>query len=176
MGSSTIPAASAANPSDNWQLISSVAGSGTTVTFSSISGYKKLMLRGVSLATNSGADATWIIRFNGDTGTKYDYAFSYSNTIQTDKYQVTAATGATSIGFPGGFYADGTLVLIANNTDTTGIKTLNGSLGGTNTSGFSNRASDLTGNYLASASVSSVSINVSTSTITGTLSLYGVAV
>jgi hypothetical protein len=176
MGSSTIPAASAADPSDNWQLISSVAGSGATVTFSSISGYKKLMLRGVSLATNSGADANWIIRFNGDTGTKYDYAFAYANSSVADKYAVTTATGATSIGFPGGFYASGTLVLTANNTDTTGIKTIIASMGGANTSGFSNGTSDLTGNYLASASVSSVSINVSTSTITGTLSLYGVAV
>lgn len=175
MGSSTIPAASAGNPSDNWQLISSVAGSGATVTFSSISGYKKLMLRGASLATNSAVDATWIIRFNGDTGAKYDYASSFSNTAVTDNYEVGTTTDATSIAFPGGFADAGNLVLTVNNTDTTGIKTVTGAMGGRNSALTSNRTSALVGNYIASASISSVSINVSTSTITGTLSLYGVA-
>lgn len=173
MGASQVPSTSA-GLSDNWELISSVSGSGTTVTFSSISGYKKLMFRGVNLATSSGSNGDWIIRFNGDTGSNYDYAFNWSQGSQTDKYNVTTTTGTTAIGFPNSFTSSGTLVLTVNNTDTTGIKTITGSMGGSG-SGFSYRTSDLTGNYLASASISSVSINTAQS-ITGTLSLYGVRV
>jgi hypothetical protein len=173
MGASVIPAVSTANPSDNWVSIATATPSAISYTFSSISGYKKLMLRGVGL--NAASDKTWTITFNGDTGAKYDYAFDYSATVQTDKYQVTVATGATSIGFPNQFSTDGTLVLTVNNTDTTGIKTLTGLMGGNLSSGYSNKTASVTGNYLASAAITSVTIQINSGTMAGTLSLYGVA-
>lgn len=52
---------------DNWQLISSTSPtSGTSVSFTSISGYKTLMMsfKGITTAANS----YMIVRFNNDSG------------------------------------------------------------------------------------------------------------
>ena len=40
------------SPEDNWQLISSVTASGTSHTFSSLTGYKHLWVTGVSITKN----------------------------------------------------------------------------------------------------------------------------
>jgi len=53
------------DPSDNWQLITSQAASGSSVTFSSLSGYKKILLtiRGLSKSAASHMS----IQLNNDT-------------------------------------------------------------------------------------------------------------
>jgi len=172
MGASVIPAVSTANLSDNWVSIATATPSAISYTFSSISGYKKLMLRGEGL--NTSGNRTWTIRLNGDTGAKYDYAYEYYN-AQSAVNPITQATGASSIPFPAQFESSGALVFIVNNTDTTGIKTITGTMGGLNTSVYTNNTANLTGNYLASAAITSVTIQINSSTMAGTLSLYGVA-
>ena len=173
MGSSIIPTPSANNPSDNWVEIATATPSAISYTFSSISGYKKLMLRGVGL--NTSGNRTWTITLNGDTGAKYDYAYEYYN-AQSSVNPISQTTGASSIPFPGEFESGGALVLIVNNTDTTGIKTITGTMGGLNTAvNYTNKTANLTGNYLASASISSITIQINSSVMGGTLSLYGVA-
>ena len=54
--------------SDNWQLISTTsisAGTATPITFSSVSGYKTLMLSFKNVTTS--VDSYLIVRFNNDT-------------------------------------------------------------------------------------------------------------
>jgi hypothetical protein len=166
MGSSIIPAASAGNPSDNYQLISSVTASGASVSFTSISGYKKLMLRCNALLSSGGAtNRTWTIRLNSDSGANYDYAYSANDNVQT---------GQTSFGFPQSaseLYA----FFIFNNTDTTGVKTMQGSFKQTNATPVSYVGVNNVGNYYASASVSTVTLSIGTGSLSGTISLYGVA-
>jgi uncharacterized protein Veg len=173
MGISTYPAASAANPSDNWQLISSVSASGSSVSFTSISGYKKLMLRGANLACSS--NGSWYVRLNSDSGSKYDYSYEYANYGAADKYNVTSAVAATSIGFPSSGSDLVNVFLTISNTDTTGIKTITGALG-TYDATYSYRGTNLIGNYIASASISTVTLTAGSSGMAGTVSLYGVLV
>jgi len=56
---------SGVNPDETWQLISSVTASGASVTFSSVSGYKTLLLTGKAITKTAGD--TPVIRLNGDT-------------------------------------------------------------------------------------------------------------
>lgn len=173
MGATQIPAFTS-GLSDNWVSIATATPSAISYTFSSISGYKKLMLRGEGL--NAASDKTWTITFNSDTGAKYDYAYEYYN-AQSAVNPISQTTAATSIPFPGQFMSSGALVLILNNTDTTGIKTITGTMGGlNNATGYTNKTANLTGNYLASAAITSVTIQINSGTMAGTLSLYGVAI
>ena len=58
---------------DNWQLIgTNTTTSGTSSSFSSISGYKRLMLTFNNI--NTAANAQYRIRFNSDTGNNYAYS------------------------------------------------------------------------------------------------------
>jgi hypothetical protein len=173
MGATTIPAASAANPSDNWELISSVSASGSSVAFTSISGYKKLMLRGGNLSCNS--NGSWTVRFNSDSGAKYDYSYEFANGGTSDKYNVKTSVATTAIDFPSSGSATVNVLLTINNTDTTGIKTITGALGiydGT----YNYNGTNLIGNYIASASISTVTLTAGSSGMSGTVSLYGVKI
>lgn len=173
MGATQIPAFTS-GLSDNWVSIATATPSAISYTFSSISGYKKLMLRGENL--NTIGNRTWTITLNGDTGAKYDYAYEYYN-AQSAVNPISQTTAATSIPFPGQFESGGALVFIVNNTDTTGIKTITGTMGGLNTVvNYTSKTANLTGNYLASASISSITIQINSSVMGGTLSLYGVAI
>jgi hypothetical protein len=171
MGSSIIPAASAGNPSDNYQLISSVSASGSSVSFTSISGYKKLMLRCNALSV-SGGNKTWTLRLNADSGYNYDYAFHYDGS--TPNYRGLTVTGQTTFGFAQtGEILSAFFTMV--NTDTTGVKSIEGSFKLTDTTPVSYTSSDYSGNYYASASISTVTLSTGTGTLSGTISLYGVA-
>lgn len=63
-------------PEDNWQLITSVTPSGTSVTFNSFSGYKHIWIVGKDITT-SGA-AYFCMRPNNDTSAG-SYATFYNN-------------------------------------------------------------------------------------------------
>ena len=163
MGASQVPATSGLT--DNFELISSVTASGSSVAFTSISGYKKLMLRCNALSV-SGGNKTWTIRLNSDSGTNYDFAYSANDNVQT---------GQTAFGFPqtgellSAFY-------VFENTNTTGVKTLEGSFKITNATPVSYVSVNEVGNYYASASISTVTLAVSTGNLSGTIALYGVRV
>ena len=58
---------------DEWVLISSVTPSvATTVSFTSISGYKKLAF--LALAPGLAANVSMVLTFNSDTGANYAYS------------------------------------------------------------------------------------------------------
>jgi len=171
MGASQVPATSA-GLSDNWELISSVSASGSSVSFTSISGYKKLMLRGGNLGCTS--NGSWNVRFNSDSGSKYDYSYEYANFGASDKYNVVTTVAATYIGLLSGSSPVNLFVTI-NNTDTTGIKTITGAAN-TFDGSYTYSSTNLTGNYIASASISTVTLTAGSSGMAGTVSLYGVRV
>jgi uncharacterized protein Veg len=172
MGASQVPTTSA-GLSDNWELISSVSASGSSVSFTSISGYKKLMLRGQNLACTS--NSTWTVRFNSDSGSKYDYAYEYSYDGATDKYNVVSAMATTAIDSASPGNGQVNILLTINNTDTTGIKTITGAFGVFNGT-YSYKGTNLIGNYIASASISTVTVGASSGGMSGTIALYGVRV
>lgn len=60
---------------NQWQLVSTVTPtSGTSVTFSSLAGYKKYLIVAKNLYTS--ATSNWIMQFNGDTAVG---AYTYSS-------------------------------------------------------------------------------------------------
>lgn len=87
--------ATAAGAGDNWVLITSqTITSGSTVTFSSISGYKKLRIF-CGKVNNS---ASVRLRLNGDTGNNYSYtgrpaAGLNASSLQTEIFADTDVTG-----------------------------------------------------------------------------------
>jgi uncharacterized protein Veg len=172
MGASQVPATSQ-GLSDNWELISSVSASGSSVAFTSISGYKKLMLRGGNLACSS--NGSWTVRFNSDSGAKYDYSYEYTNGGASDKYNVKTSIATTSIDFPSSGSAIVNVLLTINNTDTTGIKTISGALS-TYDGTYNYNGTNLIGNYIGSASISTVTLTAGSTGMNGTVSLYGVRV
>ena len=181
MGSSIVPAATnGAAASDKWTLISSVTPtvSATTVTFSSISGYKKLFLRVITPATT--AAATFSMTMNADTGTNYSYGLQGSNNAgnqysfanqNLNNIPLTYTSSADS----SNYQAEIQII----NTDTTGLKTLNGSVR------YYNSGTAITysypvwlGSYFASAAITSLTLTTSSAfnSASGTVSLYGVTV
>jgi hypothetical protein len=169
MGASQVPATSGLT--DNFELISSVSASGSSVAFTSISGYKKLMLRVNNLTV--GTNKTWTLRLNADSGSNYDYAFHYDGS--SPNYRGVTLTGQTEFGFPQtGTNLSAFFTIV--NTDTTGVKSIEGSSKVTDATPVSYTSSEYSGNYYASASVSTVTVSIGTGTLSGTIALYGVRV
>jgi hypothetical protein len=165
MGASQVPSTSG-GLSDNFQLISTVSASGTSTAFTSISGYKKLMLRYNNL-TCSGGTLNWFLRFNSDSGSNYD--FSYNSSAQTD-----IVTGQTSFLYPGGYNASLIGFHVISNADTAGVKILEGPFKQINDSFYAWKAFDVKGHYYASAPISTVTLAINAGTMAGSISLYGV--
>lgn len=178
MGSTTVPAAtSGAAASDKWVLISSVTptNAASTVTFSSISGYKKLLLKTVTPSTSTTAVHT--VTFNSDTAANYSYS---GLGIAGGSALISAVNSTSANGIQIGFYAaTGTVnsELEIAETDTTGIKNISGIDIYTNT-GNSSSYPIFNGRYYASAAITSVTTTLTGATYQagGTVALYGVAV
>jgi hypothetical protein len=166
MGASVIPSTIAG---DNWVLISSVTPTlaATTVTFSSITGYRKLMFRnnGCTLGSAGAVNLT----FNGDTGANYAWASiqgasTYSSKVENAGNNFNFAPGSSSSTING-------YNLFINDSNTAGLKTCTGF--GVQTGSTS---PSIQGFYLASAAITSVTFTTTTSfAATGTVALYGVA-
>jgi hypothetical protein len=170
MGSTTIPAVTSI-PSDNWTLISSVTptASASTLTFSSIASYKKLMLR----LNNPGLSGTGTvtITFNGDTGTKYSlYGVPFAGsgvTALSDQSTAGLILGTSLAAISGS--------LVIESADTLNLKNISG-YARLATASPVGQFSYLAGAYLATAAISSITITLtSTFAATGTVAIYGVA-
>ena len=165
--SSLVPTTTAT--SDNYVLISSVTptNGSATVSFTGISGYRKLMLRHVDTTlTGSGYIS---ITFNSDTGTNYAYSrvtgTSTISNIQTQKDTKIALDASSSTAQLGATY-------IIDGITSTGPKTFTGfgSVSGTT-------VQTMQGVYVSSVAITSVTVTATSTTFTaaGTVALYGVA-
>lgn len=148
------------DPTDNWQLIATnTPSAATSSTFSSISGYKKLMLV-FSGSQSTGANMT--LQFNGDTT-----ASNYGGAQVLWSGLGTYSAGAAFIPFTG--YNDAinpqTQYAIIDYANASTPKLF--SVGGSKTTAG-------TGIYIGSA-ITSIVLAVSSGTITGTVYLYGIA-
>lgn len=146
---------------DNWQLIATnTPSAAASSTFSTISGYKKLMLA-FSL-TQSANDRLWV-RFNSDTT-----AGNYGGTAQM--YSNYASWGNSESNIPIiGYTAEGSVPSVGQVT----IENVNLSIPKI-ISGAGSKASILGGVYLGSA-ITSILVSPSSGNITGTIYLYGIA-
>jgi hypothetical protein len=175
MGSSTVPAPATGATSDNYALISSVTptNGSSTLSFTGISGYRKLLLRVIEPGLSSGSTVTYT--FNSDTGANYAYQAA-GMTSGTGAVAATyRAIQATGIAFSSVVSANLQSNLFIDDANTTGVKTLSGfifsgNFGGTTYPVFN-------GTYFASAAITTVTLTVTTNTFTaaGTVALYGVA-
>lgn len=147
---------------DNWQLIATNTPSAVaTTTFSSISGYKKLMVAYKLTGMPDSTSGYLYLRFNGDS-TAGNYG---SNAWMQTTYQ---ARNNDRITLTGGF-ADAVQAgyVIVNNTNGTIPKTINE---GASMSGFI-----VKGVYIGNA-VTSVELAITGSnSFSGTVYLYGIA-
>lgn len=169
-----VPSGSASIPSDNWVLISSgtPTNGSNAFTFSSIGTYRKMMLSWSGVGSSGYNYGT--LTFNSDTGAKYNYSFETSNNGQAygaDTYIGLGNWGTTAA------HNFGTLII--ENTDTTGVKVITAGLNSGNSFGTQYYNRLWFGTYLASARISSISVNnpagggISFNGV-GTISLYGV--
>lgn len=173
MGASVVPTPSI---TDNYVLISSVTPtvSASTVSFTSISGYRKLLLR--TLNPGLSATSTITLTFNGDTGTNYSYqsvSRSSSTGTASGVLNASAGTGLALTSIPSGGLIQN---LIINDTNTTGVKTFAGWMG--KGDGGNTVYPEINGMYFASAAITTVTLTVTTNTYlaSGTVALYGVAI
>ncbi len=152
---------SASNTDDIWQLIATNSpSSATSSTFSSISGYKKLML---VFQLTCGSNARYFVRFNSDsTATNYGGMSllwaSLGGARPDDRLMMTAYPDTSTVGY-----------VVFNDTDKTTPKFIE-KFGGQSTG-------TLNGIYLGTAAVSSITIaeNDGGYAFSGTIKLYGVA-
>ena len=162
-----------ATTSDDWTLISSVTptAGATTVSFTSISGYKKLLLRANApqLATNGNCTLT----FNSDSGANYDWASMGTDTTPIASSVVNL--GATSIALGTGSANGPKLHLTIDEVSTANKKTLSGFVQLMYISGNPTRYIDIKGSYFVSAAITTVTLTASTTfAASGTVALYGV--
>jgi hypothetical protein len=148
-------------PEDNWQLITTNTPSGaSSFTFSSISGYKKLMLMFQAYTTSVAGPAR--LSFNGDTTT--------DNYFSTADWGTNGIEGSRNWVVLGGYYnyttqtRSGYLVIENVNESKEHI--------------FKGTASDaftLDGVYFVTSPITSLTITGPGGTLSGTFKLFGIA-
>jgi hypothetical protein len=138
------------------QIATAAVTSGSTVTISGLSGYNTLYVSCEGISTNSTANPTIAIRFNGDTGNNYNYYGFYLSTVGSANQ--VANTSKIDLGVQGnnaGNSMSAALMLFGANS--TGVKV------GQYTNGASNTAGSASMNicgfsYVGTSVISSVSI------------------
>ena len=171
MGASQVPQASLV---DNWVLISSVTptAAASTVSFTSISGYKKLMIK--TSTPTLASTGTLSLTFNSDTGANYSYS-SIGSDGGTALIAPFVAIANTNIPYGTGTTGTNFSQLVINDTNTSGIKLISGFIRALSVSGVQLYPS-IIGAYFASAAITTVTLTTSTTfNAAGTVSLYGVA-
>ena len=158
MGASIIPAATITTPSDNWVQIAATNPAATSLNFTGISGYKKLMF----FWSGTGQSAT-TIRFNSDSGSKYQYTGTSLST--STPYVVTSFSPLTTNLSTGGTID--TAKMFINSADNAGLKTTEYYMVSSSVASYG------TGLYQASAAITSINFTWG-STFSTTVYLYGV--
>jgi hypothetical protein len=146
--------------SDNWQLIATnTVTSGSTTSFTNISGYRKLMVTFKGVTLNS---SNWLyLRFNSDsTSTNYGSTTGlYTSNGGNRSSDSIILTGLADTGMTG--YA------VFNSTDKTTPKFLEDA--GGSALGYSN------GIYLGTSAITAVEVFSGAGFTAGSIALYGIA-
>lgn len=159
MGSSVVPAQQPVG--ENWQVISSVTASGTTVSFTSISGYRKLKIIGAPVTSSTGG--SMLVRFNSDSGAKYSFIKDGAAPAIRETSVSYSALGNTH-----------SLVLTVDNINTTGNKTMDGYFSTTGGS-FPAYTQMLLGDYETTSAITSIQLTTFSTFNSGNVTLFGVA-
>lgn len=151
---------------DNWQLIATnTPTSGTSTSFTSISGYSKLRLICSNLAFG-GSSAQLLCRFNSDSGSNYIGAASGYSSATSEAW----STAATLVG---GANTNHYIFIDIENVDKTFPKRIQGVWGDQSTG----IGDVINGIYIGSSAITSITLlDSSGNTIAGgTVYLYGLA-
>lgn len=159
-------------PSDNWELIASTNPAATTLNFTGISGYKKLMIAFNSVVTSGPTLNT--LRLNNDSTNKYMssvFRIIGDNSVNNYVSSVGASAGdwdTKMFQSIGGTFKH--FVVTIENCDNTNLKNFTLECG---VSPFQTEKLSGTGIYRASATISQVNL-VFGATFNDTVYLYGV--
>ena len=151
-----------------WTLVSTVTGSSTTATFSSLSGYARYKIVPVNLQFSNAVTPSLTI--NGDTGTNYSlWGIANAGTV----YQ---SSGVSSVSLSPSGQVNTTgfrFVFEVEDVPTAGAKAFSYSMGALS-GGSTNYVFNGAGLYSTTSTISSITITVSGGTFTaGTFYLYG---
>jgi hypothetical protein len=154
------------------EIATAAVTSGSTVTISGLSGYNTLYVSYEGISTNSTANPTVAIRFNGDSGNNYNYYGFYLSTVGSANQ--VANTSKLDVGVQGnnaGNSMSGALMLYGANS--TGVKVGHYTNGASNTAGSASM--NICGySYVGASVISSVSITCDTGAFDqGTLRVIG---
>ena len=145
---------------DNWQLIgTNLTTSGTTSSFSSLSGYKRLMF--TFNGVNTAANCAYRIRFNSDSGNNYAYLATAGGSYATTDSSILLLSFNTTGPHSGYVLIEDVLTSSPKRVEVAGNYYV-GSGG--------------KGIWLGTSPITSVDFSISTSTLNaGSVSLYGIA-
>jgi len=144
------------------QIATTTVTSGSEVNFTSISGYKTLMVV-FNRATLAAGNGLWL-EFNGDTANNYGYT-TFNGTATNSYFYacvLTAASGAD-------IYSGNAVIKDVNNTSI--VKTVE-STTNANSNGSAGRGS---GTWNSTAAITSVKIYTFSTFTAGAFTLYGIA-
>lgn len=167
----------AASAADNFALINAggTALTGAATITVNVSGKNILYVR-VLTASSANAASTFTIRLNADSGSNYIYSSLYALDAATPVLRTDNSTGATSCAF-GVMGNDQTSTvsghIIIEGANATGVKPIQ--LNSVSlTDNTTNRSYSLTGAYLGTSAISSISIISSSGNFdAGTIYVYG---
>jgi len=145
---------------DNWQLIgTNTTTSGTTSSFTSLSGYKRFML--TFKEVNTAANCAYRIRFNGDSANNYAYLASSAGSYATTDSSILLLSFNTTGPHSGYMLIEDVLTSAPKRVEVAGNYYF---------------VSVCKGIYLGTSPITSIEFSISTSTLNaGSISLYGIA-
>lgn len=171
---------------DNWSLLNAGGTALTgaqTVTISGISGQNKILVL-VEQASSANVSAVISVRFNGDTGSNYNY-YGMRNGAPAAGYNInlledtSGADNKAPLGTTSGGSATGRVsgYLLAQGCNSSGVKAFNSTGTGNSNSGNGGQFGySLGGYYNSSSTISSVSVFSSTGNLdAGTVYVYATA-
>lgn len=154
------------------------SGSQATVTFSSIPGtYRNLKLIGSGRGSASAIASEVFVRFNGDTGSNYDYARWTRGGTNEQFAQTRAVLGEFTAATSPSNAAGGIDILIHNYAGTTFNKLFSGNGGlfaSTSASGMASNV--MSGNWRSTSAISSLSLTLASGNFldNSVFTLYGI--
>ena len=145
---------------DNWQLIqTNTPTSGTTSSFTSLSGYKKFMLTFNQI--NTASSATYRIRFNSDSGNNYGHTATAAGSYASENSSILLLGYVTGGPHSGYVLIDDVLTSSPKRVE----------VGGSYYVGSGSK-----GIWLGTSAITSIEFSISTSSFSsGSISLYGIA-